>query len=65
MADIKTKAEEVVKNHEELRKVVGKMESVVRGKEEEVRGLVLDRGSSGCVGRRRKKRILNIDLVQN
>ena len=53
--NIEKRAEEVVNNHKELKKLIGKMESVVRGKEEEVKGLILDRGSSGCVGRRRKK----------
>mmetsp|Transcript_1286 Transcript_1286/g.1978 ORF Transcript_1286/g.1978 Transcript_1286/m.1978 type:complete len:132 (-) Transcript_1286:617-1012(-) len=53
--NIEKRAEEVVNNHKELKKLIGKMESVVRGKEEEVRGLILERGSSGCVGRRKKK----------
>lgn len=52
-----------MKNHEELKKVVGTIENVMRGKEELIRGLVLNRASSGCVGRRRKKRILNVDTA--
>ena len=37
--NIEKRAEEVVNNHKELKKLIGKMESVVRGKEEEVKGL--------------------------
>lgn len=53
--DPKLKAQEVAQKHLELTRAVSKMESVVRGKEEEVKGLVLDRASAGSVGRRRKK----------
>lgn len=59
--NIEKRAEEVVNNHKELKKLIGKMESVVRGKEEEVKGLILDRSSSGCVGRRRKKSVRNLN----
>lgn len=53
--DPKLKAQEVAQKHLELTRAVSKMESIVRGKEEEVKGLVLDRASAGSVGRRRKK----------
>lgn len=61
--DPKLKAQEVAQKHLELTRAVSKMESVVRGKEEEVKGLVLDRASAGSVGRRRKK--LKSEKAQN
>lgn len=59
----KLKAQEVSQKHLELTRAVSKMESVVRGKEEEVKGLVLDRASAGSVGRRRKR--MKIEKAQN
>lgn len=61
--DPKLKAQEVSQKHLELTRAVSKMESVVRGKEEEVKGLVLDRASAGSVGRRRKR--MKIEKAQN
>eukprot|EP00554_Chaetoceros_debilis_P008114 CAMPEP_0194079248 /NCGR_PEP_ID=MMETSP0149-20130528/5483_1 /TAXON_ID=122233 /ORGANISM="Chaetoceros debilis, Strain MM31A-1" /LENGTH=117 /DNA_ID=CAMNT_0038760681 /DNA_START=123 /DNA_END=473 /DNA_ORIENTATION=+ len=40
---IKEKCQEVIEGREELKKTVGRMESVIRGKEEEMRGLYLDK----------------------
>lgn len=61
--DPKLKAQEVSQKHLELTRAVSKMESVVRGKEEEVKGLILDRASAGSVGRRRKR--MKIEKAQN
>jgi hypothetical protein len=54
-ADIKTRSQDFAESHDKLKNLVGKMESVVRGKEEEMRGLVQARMSTGSVGKRRRK----------
>ena len=54
--DINVKCDEFIECHSELKKIVNKMESVVRGKEEEMKGLMLSRGSAGIVGRKRRRR---------
>jgi len=46
-----------VKNHEELKKVVGTIENVMRGRKELIRRMVLDGVCSGYAGRGRNKRI--------
>jgi len=58
--EIKPRAQEFVENYSELKKIVGKMESVVRGKEEEMRGLILDKGSSGVVGKKRRRKKVEV-----
>ncbi len=52
---IKTKCHEVILGQNELKSTLGRMESVVRGKEEEMRGLILDKASVGAVGRSRRR----------
>ena len=54
-ADVKTRSQDFAESHDKLKNLVGKMESVVRGKEEEMRGLVQARMSTGSVGKRRRK----------
>eukprot|EP01083_Nonionella_stella_P275638 936279_1 len=54
---IKEKCQEVIEGREELKKTVGRMESVIRGKEEEMRGLYLDKASSGSIGRGKRRRV--------
>jgi hypothetical protein len=54
--DIASKAKEVIDKRDELKKSLGKMENIVRGREEEIKGLVLDRGSAGVAGRKRRRR---------
>ena len=55
-AELKARSQDFVDSHDKLKKLVGKMESVVRGKEEEMRGLVQARMSTGAVGKRRRRK---------
>ena len=56
-AEIQNRSQDFVDSHEKLKKLVGKMESVVRGKEEEMKGLVQARMSTGSVGKRRRRNL--------
>jgi hypothetical protein len=53
--NIAFKAKEVIDKQNELKKSIGRMENIIRGREEEMKGLVLDRGSAGVAGRKRRK----------
>lgn len=53
--NIASKAKEVIDKQNELKKSIGRMESIIKGREEEMKGLVLDRGSAGVAGRKRRK----------
>ena len=54
--DLNNRCHEFIESCDKLKKTVGKMESVVRGKEEEMRGLTLAKMSTGVVGKRRRRK---------
>lgn len=58
VSDIEPKALEVIEAHKELKNMLMKMETVVRGNEEEMKEMKLAAESSGSVGLKRKHRLV-------
>ena len=58
LSDVEPKVLEVIQSHKELKTLLTKMETVVRGNEEEMKEMKLAAESSGSVGLKRKHRLV-------
>jgi hypothetical protein len=58
LSDVEPKALEVLQAHKDMKMLLMKMETVVRGNEEEIKEIKLAAESSGSVGLKRKHRLV-------